>query len=148
MTPYETAADKWLEKPWNGYRIFDNIEHFINVEVLNDLHVIEYSEMEHPIVYVAECEYVSIVALINDVSFDVVSVYDHTLHTLNLLHQLQVVVLDVIDLILFLAEYNSLVLLIYNRDGHHHKVISFDGHSHGQVVEDATVWLEVVVNFH
>ena len=51
---YEAAADKWLEKPWNGYGIFDNIEHFIDVKVLNDILIIENSEMEHPVIYVAE----------------------------------------------------------------------------------------------
>ena len=43
VTVYETAADKWLEKSWDGNRVFDNIEHFIDVKVLNDLLVIEYS---------------------------------------------------------------------------------------------------------
>ena len=43
VTVYETAADKWLEKSWDGNRVFDNIEHFIYVKVLNDLLVIEYS---------------------------------------------------------------------------------------------------------
>jgi hypothetical protein len=103
MTVYETAADKWLEKSWNGYRVFDNIEHFIDVKVLNDLLVIEYPEMEHPVIYVTEREYVSVLALINDIGFDIVPVYDHSGNTLNLLHQLEIIVFNMINFILFLA---------------------------------------------
>ena len=88
MTVYETAADKWLEKSWDGYRIFDNIEHFIDVKVLNDLFVIEYSEMEYPVIYVAEGKYITVLVLVNDIGFDIVSIDDHSCDTLNLLHEL------------------------------------------------------------
>ena len=103
VTVYEAAADKWLEKSWDGYRVFDNIEHFIDVKVLNDLFVIEYPEMEHPVIYVTEREYVSVLALINDIGFDIVPVYDHSGNTLNLLHQLEIIVLNMINFILFLT---------------------------------------------
>ena len=124
MTVYEAAADKWLEKSWDGYSVIDNIEHFINVEVLNDLLVIEYSEMEDPIINIAERKYVSILALINDVSFDIVSINDHSLNRFNLLHHDKIIVLYMVYLILFFAQDDCLVLLVHDSNGHYHVVVS------------------------
>ena len=148
MTVYETAADKWLEKSWDGYRIFDNIEHFIDVKVLNDLFVIEYSEMEYPVIYVAEGKYITVLVLVNDIGFDIVSIDDHSCDTLNLLHELKIIVLNMIDLILLLAQNNGLILLVHDRDGHYNVMVSLHRYSHCQVVEDPPVRLEVVVDFH
>jgi hypothetical protein len=116
----EATADEGLEEARDAHGVAVDVEHLANVEVHKHPLVVEHADSENSVVDVGEREHVPIRVLRDDIALDVAAVDGHALHLLDLLHQLQVVVVNVIDFVVLLAQNNCTILPIDYDDGDHH----------------------------
>jgi hypothetical protein len=108
--------------------------------------MVENPQVEPSVVNVAKSKHGSLLILRNDVSFDVLSNNCHVPDAINLFHELQVIVINVKELIAFLAKHYSLIMLVDNRNSNDEHLVSFHEMAQRQIIEDSAVWLEMVVN--
>lgn len=84
----EAAATERLEESGDRYCVIDNTEHLIDIKIVNHCAVVENSQVEHPIVKIAERKHVSIGVLSYNIAFDKVSKNHHVAHRLDPFHEL------------------------------------------------------------
>jgi hypothetical protein len=82
----EATANKWLKEPWDGDRVTLDIEHHVDIEVLNHVLMVKYPQMEHIVIDVGQSKLVPVAILRDDVSLDIVAIDYHAFHRLYLFH--------------------------------------------------------------